>query len=107
MDQALATAKDWLAEKVPFPPAVGVILGSGLGAFAQGLEEAVSIPYGQIPGFPASAVVGHSGCLVAGRLRGVPVVVLSGRVHFYEGHPMERVVFPARVLGLLGCRDVV
>jgi len=107
MDKALRSAAEWVGEKVPFPPAVGVILGSGLGAFADGVEEAVSIPYGDIPGFPASSVVGHSGRLVAGRVRSVPVVVLAGRVHFYEGHPMDRVVFPARVLGLLGCRDVV
>ncbi|HEX5854037.1 MAG TPA: purine-nucleoside phosphorylase, partial [Thermoanaerobaculia bacterium] len=64
-------------------------------------------PYGDVPGFPASAVVGHSGTLVAGTVRGVPTVVLSGRVHYYEGHPMPAVVFPARVLGLLGCRTVV
>lgn len=107
MNDALRGAADWLRERVPFPPAVGVILGSGLGAFAEAVEEQVSIPYGEIPGFPASKVVGHAGRLVAGRVRGVPTVVLAGRVHFYEGHPMERVVFPARVLGLLGCRDVI
>ncbi len=107
MNEPLRTAADWIRERLPAPPMVGAILGSGLGAFADGVEDAVTIPYGEIPGFPASAVVGHSGKLVAGRVRGVPVLVLSGRVHFYEGHPMERVVFPARVLGLLGCRNVV
>jgi purine-nucleoside phosphorylase len=107
MNQTLRTTADWIRERVPFPPAVGVILGSGLGAFADGVDGSVRIPYGEIPGFPSSSVVGHSGFLVAGRVQGVPTVVLSGRVHFYEGHPMERVVFPARVLGLLGCRDVV
>jgi purine-nucleoside phosphorylase len=107
MDSRLSAAAEWLRGRLPHPPLVGVILGSGLGDFADGVDERVTIPYGEIPGFPASAVVGHSGTLVAGRVRGVPTVVLSGRVHYYEGHPMPAVVFPARVLGLLGCRTVI
>jgi purine-nucleoside phosphorylase len=107
MDPRLTSAAEWLRERLPHPPLVGVILGSGLGDFADGVEEPVTIPYADIPGFPASAVIGHAGTLVAGRIGGVPTVVLSGRVHFYEGHPMASVVFPARVLGLLGCRNVI
>lgn len=107
MDSKLAGAAEWLRGRVPHPPLVGVILGSGLGDFADGVDGRVTIPYGDIPGFPASAVIGHSGTLVAGTVRGVPTVVLSGRVHYYEGHPMHAVVFPARVLGLLGCRTVI
>jgi len=107
MDSKLSAAAEWLRGRLPHPPLVGVILGSGLGDFADGVDERVTIPYGDIPGFPASAVVGHSGTLVAGTVRGVPTVVLSGRVHYYEGHPMPAVVFPARVLGLLGCRTVI
>jgi len=107
MDSALKEACDHLTAKVPAPPAIGVILGSGLGDFADLVEGGVAVPYGEIPGFPASHVVGHAGKLVAGFVRGVPVAVLSGRVHYYEGHPMSSVVFPARVLGLLGCRDVI
>ena len=107
MATALKKAADWLNERLPEPPAVGVILGSGLGEFAGALREAVTIPYDDIPGFPAAAVVGHAGKLVAGRVGAVPAVALSGRVHYYEGHPMDQVVFPARVLGLVGCRDVV
>src|ERR1035438_7757252 len=107
MDSRLSGAAEWLRGRLPHPPLVGVILGSGLGDFADGVDERVTILYGDIPGFPASAVVGHSGTLVAGRGRGVPTVVLSGRVHYYEGHPMPAVVFPARVLGLLGCRTVI
>ncbi len=107
MDAKLKAAADWLTDKLPEPPAVGVILGSGLGEFAEGLTGSLTIPYGKIPGFPASAVVGHAGKLVAGYVGGVPTVVLSGRVHYYEGHPMPLVVFPARVLGLVGCRDVI
>jgi purine-nucleoside phosphorylase len=107
MDSRLSAAAEWLRGRLPHPPLVGVILGSGLGDFADGVDERVTIPYGDIPGFPASAVIGHSGTLVAGTVRGVPTVVLSGRVHYYEGHSMPAVVFPARVLGLLGCRTVI
>ena len=107
MDKKLSSAAEWLRGRIPNPPMVGVILGSGLGDFADLVTDAVAIPYSKIPGFPASAVVGHAGKLVAGNVRGVPVAVLAGRVHYYEGHPMSMVVFPARVLGLLGCRDVI
>jgi len=107
MDARFAETVEFLRSRIPVPPVVGVILGSGLGDFAATVENRLEIPYAQIPGFPASAVVGHSGTLVAGTLGGVPLVVLSGRIHFYEGHPMAAVVTPARVLGLLGCRDVV
>jgi purine-nucleoside phosphorylase len=107
MDARFAETVEFLRARIPVPPVVGVILGSGLGDFAAAVEDRLEIPYAQIPGFPASAVVGHAGTLVAGTLAGVPVVVLSGRIHYYEGHPMSAVVTPARVLGLLGCRDVV
>jgi purine-nucleoside phosphorylase len=89
-------------------PAVGLVLGSGLGAFAERLKSRVAIPYEQIPSFPVpSGVVGHAGELVLGDVGKTPVVVLSGRVHFYEGRPMTDVVFPARVLARLGVRAVV
>lgn len=89
-------------------PAIGVVLGSGLGAFASNLTDRVSIPYSGIPHFPASTgVVGHAGELVLGRVARTPVAVLSGRVHFYEGHSMADVVFPARVLARLGVRAVI
>jgi purine-nucleoside phosphorylase len=107
MEARFAETVEFLRKRIPVPPVVGVILGSGLGDFAAAVEDRLEIPYGQIPGFPSSAVVGHAGKLVAGTLAGVPIVVLSGRIHFYEGHPMSAVVTPARVLGLLGCRDVV
>ena len=107
MDARFAETVEFLRERIPVPPVVGGILGSGLGDFAAAVEDRLEVPYARIPGFPASAVVGHAGTLVAGSLAGVPIVVLSGRIHFYEGHPMSAVVTPARVLGLLGCRDVV
>ena len=91
----------------PRRPAIGVVLGSGLGAFADALEDAVVVPFGEIPHFPASTVVGHEGALVVGRSRGVPVAVMKGRVHFYEGYSLDQVVFPVRVLGRLGISTLV
>ena len=88
-------------------PAIGIILGSGLGAFASQVESAVTIPYADIPHFPQSTVVGHSGKLVIGTIAGVPVAVMQGRVHAYEGYPISEVVFPARVLGLLGIKTLI
>ena len=89
-------------------PAVGLVLGSGLGAFAESLGDRMAIPYAEIPHFPVSTgVVGHAGELVLGTVGSTPVVVMSGRVHFYEGRPMSDVVFPARVLARLGVRSVV
>jgi purine-nucleoside phosphorylase len=107
MDQRLIDVTQFLRERLHVPPVLGVILGSGLGEFAETVTDAVRLPYSEIPGFPSSAVVGHAGVLVGGTVGGAPVVVLSGRIHYYEGHPMSEVVFPARVLGLLGCRTVI
>jgi purine-nucleoside phosphorylase len=83
-------------------PRVGIVLGSGLGAVANGVTEKISIAYRDIPHFPPSTVEGHSGQLVAGRLGGAPVLILQGRVHFYEGYTPGQVTFPMRVLGMLG-----
>ncbi len=88
-------------------PQVGIILGSGLGAFAAQVQNAVTISYAEIPHFPRSTVEGHSGKLVLGTIAGVPVAVMQGRVHAYEGYTMEQVTFPARVLGMLGCRTLI
>jgi purine-nucleoside phosphorylase len=86
---------------------VGLVLGSGLGAFADDLEEAVAIPYEEIPGFARSTVEGHAGRLVSGSVGGASVVVLQGRFHFYEGYALDEVTFPIRVLGLLGIKSLV
>lgn len=94
-------------ERAKTAPRVGIILGSGLGGFAAQVADAVTIPYAEIPHFPQSTVPGHSGKLVVGTINGVPVAVMQGRVHAYEGYPMEEVTFPARVLGLLGCRKLI
>jgi purine-nucleoside phosphorylase len=89
-------------------PAVGLVLGSGLGGFAADLADRRILPYGDIPNFPRpSGVVGHAGELVLGRVGKAPVVVLSGRIHYYEGRPMAEVAFPARMIARLGVRAVI
>lgn len=88
-------------------PRIGIVLGSGLGAAADAVVDPVIVPYGKIPHFPQSTVAGHSGRIVAGRLGGEPVIVMQGRVHFYEGYSPQQVTFPMRVLGALGVRAAV
>lgn len=90
-------------------PAFGVVLGSGLGAFADALEARIAIPFGEIPGMPAARVPGHTGVLVAGRTRedGVPVIALQGRAHLYEGYAAHEVVHGVRLLATLGTRAVI
>jgi purine-nucleoside phosphorylase len=88
-------------------PRVGIVLGSGLGAVANAIADPVVVPYGEIPHFPQSTVVGHAGQMVAGSLGGAPVVILQGRVHSYEGYTPREVTFPMRVLGALSVRAVV
>ena len=85
-------------------PDVAIVLGSGLGSFAESLQQSVTLPYETIPHWPASRIVGHAGKLVAGRARGRHVLALSGRVHFYEGHDLATVTFAVRVLGRLGVK---
>src|SRR5580693_7405184 len=85
-------------------PQIGLVLGSGLGAFADELTDAVRIPYADIPAFPRSTAVGHAGQLVVGKSGDVPVAVMQGRVHLYEGYPAAEVAFPVRVLGRAGIR---
>jgi len=91
----------------PHTPRIGVILGSGLGGFGSQVEDATVIPCADIPHFPQSTVEGHSGNLILGTVSRVPVAVMQGRVHAYEGYPLDAVTFPARVLGLLGCRTLI
>ncbi len=103
LDEAAAAVR----ARTSLRPTVGVVLGSGLGAFADTLADAVSVPFSEIPHFPASTVAGHGGSLVVGRSGGVTVAVMKGRVHFYEGYPLADVVFPVRVLGRLGVKTLV
>jgi purine-nucleoside phosphorylase len=88
-------------------PRIGIVLGSGLGAVADAVAKPIFVPYAEIPHFPQSTVEGHSGRIVAGLLGGVPVVVMQGRVHSYEGYTPQQVTFPMRVLGMVGVRAVV
>jgi purine-nucleoside phosphorylase len=88
-------------------PKIAIVLGSGLGAVADAVTDPVFIPYAEIPHFPQSTVVGHSGRIVVGQLAEVPVVVMQGRVHFYEGYSPAQVTFPMRVLGALGLHAVI
>lgn len=90
-----------------FHPKVGIILGSGLGDFADGFADKVVIPYKDLPHFPTSSVPGHAGRLVLGKVGGEPVVAMQGRVHYYEGFTPAQVAFPARVLCALGIRTLV
>jgi purine-nucleoside phosphorylase len=88
-------------------PTVGIVLGSGLGDYAAKLTDAVTIAYGAIPHFPESGVDGHAGKLVVGKLGGLTVCAMQGRVHFYEGHDLRRVTFPVRALVRLGCKTLI
>jgi len=102
-----SAAADYVGTQTPLVPRVGIILGSGLGAFAAQVEDATTIRYADIPHFPQSTVEGHSGNLILGTIAGVPVAVMQGRVHAYEGYAMNEVTFPTRVLGLLGCKTLI
>ncbi len=95
-------AAKFIQSKTKLRPRIALVLGSGLGAFADELSGAKYIPFDTIPGFPRSTVEGHSGKLVIGTVAGVPIAVMQGRVHLYEGYSPKEVVFPMRVLGRLG-----
>jgi purine-nucleoside phosphorylase len=107
----LAYAAAWVRGKTDLRPAVGVVLGSGLGAFADRLGQAALIPYAEMPGFPISRVPGHVGRLVVGELASpegpIPLVAMQGRVHAYEGWPASEVAFGVRVLFALGVKTLV
>jgi purine-nucleoside phosphorylase len=96
-----------IKSRVPAVPAAGIVLGSGLGDFASTLGNAVTIPYGDIPNWPVSRVIGHDGKLVIGTSRGRTVAALAGRVHAYEGHDQRTVTFAVRALGLLGVKTLL
>ena len=103
----LAEARSYLGERIIATPELGVILGSGLGAFADLVEEKVVIPYQDIPHFPVSTVEGHAGQLVFGKVQGRSVVVMQGRFHYYEGYTMQEVTFPIRVMQVLGVKGLI
>jgi purine-nucleoside phosphorylase len=96
-----------IASKSPIKPAVAIVLGSGLGGFADEMTDAVRISYNDIPHFARSTAVGHAGQLVLGNIGAWPVVVMQGRVHLYEGYPVHSVVFPMRVFSRMGVRAAI
>jgi purine-nucleoside phosphorylase len=105
--ERLAGAAAALAPRLPEQPLVALVLGSGLGGLADQVEGAARIPAAEVPGLPVPRVPGHSGALVAGRLAGVPVLVLAGRVHLYEGYTAADAAFATRLAALLGCRTLL
>jgi purine-nucleoside phosphorylase len=100
-------ARSFIASKSKVTPELGLILGSGLGVLAELIEEAVILPYGEIPHFPVSTVFGHAGELVLGKVGGKNVVLMKGRFHMYEGYSAEEVSFPVRVMKALGVQTLI
>ena len=96
----------YIKSKIDFKPFFGIILGSGLGGLADVIDVVDRISYSDIPGFPKSTVAGHKGEYIFGHLDGVPVILMNGRVHYYEGYTMQQVVTPSRVMALLGAKNI-
>jgi purine-nucleoside phosphorylase len=100
-------AAEFISSKYARQPKIAIVLGSGLGAFAEELNNAVRIPYDEIPHFSRSTVEGHAGQLVIGELDDIPIAVQQGRFHYYEGYSMEQVMFPMRAFGRMGVETVI
>lgn len=100
-------ARSIIAARISVEPQIALILGSGLSELADDIDNPTIVPYAEIPGFLSTTVAGHRGDLVIGRLAGQPVAVMRGRFHFYEGHSMQQVTFPVRVLHALGCTTLL
>ncbi|WP_066294039.1 purine-nucleoside phosphorylase [Bacillus sp. FJAT-29937] len=105
--QKIQQAAQFLKGKYTQKPLIGLILGSGLGVLGDEVEDALKIPYNEIPNFPVSTVEGHAGNLVFGLLNGVPVAVMQGRFHYYEGYSFDKVTFPVRVMKELGIEQLI
>ena len=103
----ITAAAEFILSKTNYRPTVAMVLGSGLGDYADTLESPVRIPFSEIPNFPLPTVPGHTGALVFGRKEGKEVVVLQGRIHYYEGLPMREITLPIRVLAALGVKKLV
>src|SRR3989441_4701234 len=101
------SAAQFLLSQTPLRPKIGLVLGSGLGAFADELSEATRVPYAHIPSFPRSTAIGHAGQMVIGKAGGIPLAAMQGRVHLYEGYSPQQVAFPMRVFGRMGVRAVI
>ena len=101
------TAAAFILSRTSLRPRIGLVLGSGLGSFADELADAVRIPYAEIPSFPRSTAIGHAGEMVMGKSDGVAVAAMSGRVHLYEGYSAKEVAFPIRVLARIGIQSLI
>src|ERR1044071_9502439 len=102
-----AQAARVIQERTGADAKLAIVLGSGLGDFADEFEDAVALPYQEIPGFVTSTAQGHAGRLVSGKVGGVPVLAMQGRVHYYEGYSLDEVTFPVRTFGLLGIKTLI
>lgn len=105
--ERLLKCREEIRKRTDFRPQVGIVLGSGLGGYADNMEISCEILYREIPGFPVSTVQGHDGKFLFGYVKNTPVILMKGRVHYYEGYPMEDVVLPVRLMGLLGADTVI
>ena len=105
--QILQQTADFIRKAYLHEPVAGIVLGSGIGNFSKEIDIELQLDYSSIPHFPVSTVKGHSGQLIFGKLEGKPVVAMAGRFHFYEGYPVDQVVFPVRLMKLLGVKTVL
>ncbi len=105
--KGLEAAITAIREKTDFVPETALVLGSGLGGFAERIDVKAEVEYTDIEGFPVSTVAGHEGKFIFGYVKEVPVVVMKGRVHYYEGYEMEDVVMPIRLMGMLGAKTLI
>ncbi|MBN2348614.1 MAG: purine-nucleoside phosphorylase [Bacteroidales bacterium] len=104
MLKRIKKSTDYINKHCPSPPLTGIILGSGLGSLAETIEPSIILNYSEIPYFPKTSTEGHEGKLIIGKIAGKMVAVLKGRLHFYEGYSMDKIIFPVRVLKFLGIK---
>jgi purine-nucleoside phosphorylase len=105
--QLADAAAQFILTRTPLRPKIGLVLGSGLGAFADSLSDATRVPYADIPTFPRSTAIGHAGQMVLGKTGSIAVAAMQGRAHLYEGYSAQEVTFPIRVFGRMGVRAVI
>jgi purine-nucleoside phosphorylase len=107
MINRINSAVEYIKTKTDRTPSIAAVLGSGLGIYVEKLEDKIIIPYSDIPGFHQTTVAGHEGQLVFGKTNGIDVLIMQGRYHVYEGHELSEVVFPIRVMGALGIKNLI
>ena len=107
LSKRIHDAAEFIRQRLTKLPTIGLILGSGLGDFADTLENRIVIPFAEVPDFPQPTVEGHTGAFVIGDCQGKTVVALQGRIHYYEGHPQSVITIPVRVMALLGVKQLI